>query len=256
MIRAAAVALLLLASATADATESVPVTLRGRTITLTCYRPPAGAPVRGTVLMASGDVGWVGLAVELAEYLAPQGYVVAGINVRQYLAQFTSGSSHLAPEQVPGDYGAMMAALRDRGMLHQPVIVSGVSEGAGLTVLAASSPANHAWIKGVITMGLPPVAELAWRWTDFTAWITKKDSGEPAFRPEEFIAKVAPLPLWMLQSTHDEYVTERDYRNLEKAARPPRRLVLIDASNHRFTDRKDELKKQFVAGLDWINLPS
>jgi hypothetical protein len=102
-------------------------------------------------------------------------------------------------------------------------------------------------------MGLPATAELAWRWTDFTAWITKKDSGEPAFAATDFLPAVSPLPLYMIQSTHDEYVTEREYRQIEAAARPPSTLMLIDASNHRFTDRIDELRKRYLAALAWID---
>ena len=63
---------------------------------------------------------------------------------------------------------------------------------------------------------------------------------------------MAPLPLWMIQSTRDEYVTQADYRRFEAAAREPKKLVLIDASNHRFTDRMPQLKEQVLAGLVWI----
>lgn len=77
------------------------------------------------------------------------------------------------------------------------------------------------------------VAELAWRWTDFTTWITKKDANEPSFFPVDFIAQVAPIPIVMIQSSRDEYVTEADYRRLEATAREPKKLVVIDAANHR-----------------------
>jgi hypothetical protein len=132
------------------------------------------------------------------------------------------------------------------------VIVSGLSEGAALAVLAASASQNHSWIRGVITMGLPPTAEIGWRWSDFTSWITKRDPNEPMFAPKDFIAEVAPVPLFMIQSTTDEYVTEADYRLFERLAGEPKRLVLIPASNHRFTDRKKELKEALLAGLGWI----
>ena len=122
-------------------------------------------------------------------------------------------------------------------------------------MLAAAEPSNHAWIKGVITLGLPPTAELAWRWSDAASWITKKDPDEPSFEPKTFIASISPLPLWMIQSTKDEYVTEKDYRIFESIARPPKRLVLIEANNHRFTNRLEELRKQFLAGLAWIQNP-
>ena len=244
-------ALVLLAwPAPARASTKVSITIRGKTQTLETY-PPAGTP-RGTIFMGSGDVGWVGLGVDLAEFLQKQGYFVVGLNVRQYLASYTSGSSHLMPADIPGDFAAIAQLLRQRGTFYAPVIVAGVSEGAAIAVVAGSDKANHAWINGVITMGLPPTAELAWRWTDISSWITKKDPSEPEFEPKAYIGQVSPVPLYMIQSTKDEYVKEADYRMFESAAKPPKRLVLIDASNHRFTDKLPELRAQFLAGLAWI----
>jgi pimeloyl-ACP methyl ester carboxylesterase len=235
----------------AHASTRVPITIRGKTLTLETYLPSTGTP-RGTVFMGSGDVGWVGLAVDLAEFLQKQGYFVVGINVRQYLASFTSGSSHVMPADIAGDLAAMAQLMRERNTFWTPVVVAGVSEGAAIAVVAGSSKGNHAWITGVITMGLPPTAELAWRWSDVGSWITKRDPNEPEFEPRLYIADVSPLPLFMIQSTKDEYVREADYRMFESTAKAPKRLVLIEASNHRFTDRLPELRTQFLAGLAWI----
>jgi alpha-beta hydrolase superfamily lysophospholipase len=239
----------------AHATPSQPlsVTVRGQSLKLEVYVPRAGAPVKGTIIMASGDVGWVGLAVTLAEFLSDTGYVVAGVNVRQYLSVFADGAAHLQTEQIPGDYEQFAAALRSRGWLARPTVLSGVSEGAALALAAATAPASRRWVDGVITMGLPATAELAWRWKDALTWMTKTDADEPSFSPHEIIAKVAPIPLWMLQSTSDEYVPEADYRRFERLATEPKRLVLIDAKNHRFTDKLPELKAQVRAGLVWID---
>ncbi len=226
--------------------------LRGQLLTLNVYLPAASAQPKGTIIIGSGDVGWVGLGVEMAEFLAAQGYCAVGVNVRQYLSVFTSGKTTLTPAQPPGDYQALAQFLRGQHLLWEPVILSGVSEGAALAVLAASAEGNHAWVSGVLTMGLPPTAELAWRWSDFTSWITKKDANEPMFAPKDFIANVAPLPLCLIHSTKDEYVNEADWKMFEATARHPKKLVLINASNHRFTDRKEELKSQVLQCLDWI----
>jgi len=236
------------APARAGGTEKISV--RGQTLSLAIY-PPKSQP-RGTLLMGSGDVGWVGLAVSLAEEFSDEGYVVAGINVRQYLSSFASGRSHLETVEEPADYRAIADYLRVRGLLVHPVIVAGVSEGAALAVLAASDGKNHDWIDGVITMGLPASAELAWHWTDAASWITRRDANEPSFAPADVIARVSPLPLYMIQSKKDEYVTPADYERFRALARQPSRLVLIDASNHRFTDRRPELDAAFVSGLAWI----
>jgi fermentation-respiration switch protein FrsA (DUF1100 family) len=233
--------------------ERVDFPLRGQHLTLTVYRPVSSSKPKGTILMGSGDVGWVGLAVSMAGVLSDEGYLVVGVNAREYLAAFTAPhGGHLLPTEVGQDYSRLADLLRGRGMLPAPVIVSGVSEGAGLAVLAAAASENHSWIRGVITMGLPGTVELAWRWSDFTSWITKKNSGEPAFAAKDFLPAISPRPLFMIQSTRDEYVTERDYRELESAARPPKKLALIAAANHRFTDKLPELRDQFRTGLAWI----
>jgi type IV secretory pathway VirJ component len=217
------------------------------------YRP-AGTP-KGTVIMASGDVGWVGLAVSMAKVLSREGYIVVGVNSRRYLAAFWTGKTHLLVTDPPADYRAMAGWLERQHLLVEPVVVSGVSEGAAIAVLAAASPKNHEWVRGVITMGLPPVAELAWRWTDVRSWITKRDPREPSFAPKDVIASVSPVPLVMIQSTTDQYVRRVDYELLEATAGNPKKLVLIDARNHRFTNRRNELRSAYLAALDWVQQP-
>lgn len=237
----------------ASGTRKLDWPLRGRDLSLTIYQPPSGP--KGTILMGSGDVGWVGLGPSMADELVAQGYLVVGINVRQYLAAFTDRQKHLSVQDVPQDYRDLSQVLKRAGLFVRPVLVSGVSEGAALAVLAAADSNNHAWIDGVIAMGLPPTAELAWRWIDAAAWITKHDPEEPSFTATDFLAAVSPVPLVMIQSAKDEYVSEQEYRRYEAVARPPRKLVLIDASNHRFTDRRPELTSAYFEALAWVREP-
>lgn len=252
-VRAAIVAGLMATAAVAQASPPplrVDLPLRGHSMALTVYRPDASP--KGTIVMGSGDVGWVGLAVSRAQELSAAGYLVVGVNVREYLSAFTTRSGHLEPTDIQHDFASLGGSLRERGWLARPVVLSGVSEGAGIVVVAAASAENHAWVDGVITMGLPRISEIAWRWSDFTSWITKKDAAEPSADALEFLPRLAPLPLAMLQSRRDEYVPESDYRRMEQAAGDPKRLVLIDASNHRFTDRIPELRRAYDDALDWI----
>ena len=230
--------------------EEVSVSVRGKTLTLTIYTSSVHS--RGTVVMGSGDVGWVGLAASMADDLSTQGYTVVGINVRQYLSAFTAGRNHLLTTDVPSDFRLIIDTLKPSRRLDPPIVMSGVSEGAALAVLAASDTANHGWIDGVITMGLPATAELAWRWTDVGSWITKRDADEPEFAPKDVIATVTPLPLYMIQSTKDEYVPKAEWELLLATAREPKKQILIDASNHRFTDKRPELGAAYTAGLAWI----
>lgn len=253
MLRPVGLLLALLAvvpSAFATSGETLDVQVRGKTLSLTIYR--AAVPPKGTIIMGSGDVGWVGLAVSMAQQLNASGYTVAGVNVRQYLSAFSEGKSHLTEADVPRDYSAIAQRLREQNLLSFPVILSGVSEGAALSALAASDTANHAWIDGVIAMGLPEVAELAWHWSDVSAWILKRDANEPSFHTHEIIAAISPVPLVLIQSTKDEYVPEADYRRLYDTARDPKHLILIDASNHRFTDKQAELRAAYASALEWV----
>jgi dienelactone hydrolase len=238
------------AGAAPAAGERVSVPVRNGAIAVTVYRPPSSP--KGTVVMGSGDVGWVGLAVTRAQDLAADGYVVVGVNVREYLATFTTRRSHLVPADVQHDFGELHRFLASRGTLPSPIILSGVSEGAGLVVVAAAAPDNHQWVSGVITMGLPRHSELAWRWYDFTSWITGKDAVEPSVDATDFLPRVEPLPLVMIESTRDGYVPAADYRAMEAAAGQPKRLMLIDASNHRFTDRMPELRRAYADALTWV----
>ena len=57
------------------------------------YRPPPMA--RGTIVMGSGDVGWVGLAVSRARELSTDGYVVVGDEYAVRFPAFTVGTSSL-----------------------------------------------------------------------------------------------------------------------------------------------------------------
>jgi fermentation-respiration switch protein FrsA (DUF1100 family) len=66
------------------------------------------------------------------------------------------------------------------------------------------------------------------------------------------IASVSPVPLYMIQSTKDEYVSREEWEHLFAASREPKKQAFIDASNHRFTDKRPELSAAYAAGLAWI----
>ena len=198
-LTAAAAALLLpLATGAAPRTESF--TLRGQRQTLHVYGAPGG-PV---AVVASGDGGWTHLAPDVADLLAGKGRLVVGLDSKAYLASFTSGAATLRAEDVPRDFAALLqhAAPGAEGT----TLLVGVSEGAGLSVLAAADDAVKARVAGVIVLGLPDRNELGWRLRDSMIYLTKGLPREPAFSAAHVIAKVAPVPLAAIHSTRDEFV--------------------------------------------------
>ena len=84
------------------------------------------------------------------------------------------------------------------------------------------------------------------------SWITKHDADEPSFAPRDVIGAVSPIPLCMIQSTRDEDVSQAEWERFLAEAREPKKQLLIDASNHRFTDKRPELDAAYRAGLAWI----
>lgn len=222
------------------------ITIRGRPQLLRIYGAPGAFPV----IVSSGDGGWLHLAPHAAGTLAAHGYFVVGFDVKAYLSAFTSSHATLDPGAEPGDY-RLLIDRASRASGEKPVLV-GVSEGAGLSVLAATEPQTRGLISGVLGLGLPDQNELGWRWTDSIIYLTKGAPREPSFRTSAIVDRVAPLPLAAIHATGDEYVPLGDVRAIMNRAGEPRRLWVVEASNHRFSDNQGELDRCLLEALAWI----
>jgi hypothetical protein len=222
------------------------IVLRGKQQELYLSGRNGGLPV----ILSSGDLGWAGLVVHVAEYLSSQGFYVVGFNTRSYLASFTGKSGTLSPKDVPGDYMKLVEFVGQFSTA-KPILV-GISEGAGLSVLAVSSPALKDHVQGILGLGLPDQNELGWKWQDFTIWITKRSPREPGFMVEDIIGTVAPLPLAEIHSTHDEFLPLEKAKELFLLAGSPKKMWVVEAANHRFSDNRSELDRCIREALTWI----
>ena len=222
------------------------LTIRGQRQTLRLYGPRDGEPV----IVSSGDGGWIHLGPHVAEILSVQGFFVVGFDVRAYLESFTSGSARLRPEQEPADY-RVLAEFAARRSGKKPTLI-GVSEGAGLSVLAATDPQTKAMVSGVIGLGLPDLNELGWRWRDALIYLTHGEPNEPTFSAAAIIRNVAPLPLGAIHSTVDEFVPLTEVQRIMQGAREPKRLWIVKASDHRFSDNQAEFDRRLLEAIAWI----
>jgi dienelactone hydrolase len=220
--------------------------IRGRSQLLRLYGNP-GSP---TAIVSSGDGGWLHLAPHVAEILASRGFFVVGVDSRAYLSSFTTGSDTLHSADVPGDYKAVVAYAARAGQA-RPVLI-GVSEGAGLSVLAATRSDVKAIVSGVVGLGLPDQNELGWHWRDALIYVTHRLPSEPMFSTSAVIGQVAPLPIAALHSTHDEFVPLGDVQRVFSRANDPKRLWVIPASDHRFSDNEAEFDRSLADALAWI----
>ncbi len=225
------------------------VDMRGKIQSLAVYDPAPGMAHLIQVIVTSGDLGWVGLSVEVAESARARGYRVVGFNARAYLASFTGKNLELKPTDVPGDYAVLLdwAARSGPGA----AVLVGISEGAGLEVLAVGQGGAVARCKGIVALGLPERTSLGWHWTDFPMWITKKDPKEPMAETRPCMSRLK-VPLVMIHSTHDEWDPIERVKTLFALAPEPKRFIPVDAANHRFSDKTPQVLDHVAASLRWI----
>ena len=222
----------------------------GQRQTVSTYCRRGGQPI----VVSSGDGGWIHLGPRVAEYLASQGFFVVGFDARAYLESFTSGRATLKPADEPGDF-KVLADWAAQGTSRKPILI-GVSEGAGLSLLAATDPATKTAIAGVIGLGLPNTNELGWRWKDAVIYLTHGVPNEPTFSTAALADRVSPLPLAAIHSTRDEFVPLGDVQRVIDAAREPKRLWIIEASDHRFSDNMTELERRLLEAIAWVTSKS
>jgi fermentation-respiration switch protein FrsA (DUF1100 family) len=222
------------------------IVLRGHEQTLEVYGSRSGEPI----IVSGGDGGWIHLGPHVAQVLAEKGFYVIGFDVRAYLASFTLGTKTLRAEDEPTDYRIL--AEFAKSVTGQKPILMGVSEGAGLSVLAATDPITKGEIRGVVGLGLPDLNELGWRWKDSLIYVTHKVPNEPTFSAAAIVANVAPTPLAAIHSTHDEFVPLAVVQRVLNRAAEPKRLWIVEASDHRFSDILPEFDRRLLEAIDWV----
>jgi dipeptidyl aminopeptidase/acylaminoacyl peptidase len=142
------------------------------------------------------------------------------------------------------DYAAQGAAAK-------PILV-GISEGAGLAVLAAVDPAVKAAVGGVVGLGMSDRNELGWRFRDSIIYLTHETPKEPTFSVLQIVDRLAPVPLAQLHSTHDEYVPVEEAKRVFEKAGVPKRMWIIEAEDHRFSGRVEEFSQRLLEAMAWV----
>jgi len=225
------------------------VPIRGRLQDVYLY-PAVGSAEHRKLLFVPGDAGCRGFGAEIAEELAKAAYNTYCLDTLRYLRSM-SGHTVLSTEDIASDFRQIARWIVPNGRTR--LLLVGWSEGAGLDLAAAADEPNHDVFSGVIAIGTPETNILAWRWWDAGAWITKRVPREPTFRSAQFIPNVSPLPLFLIASTSSEYVTPEATRELFSAAREPKRLVIIDARDHKYGGNTERFLTVLRHALDWID---
>jgi pimeloyl-ACP methyl ester carboxylesterase len=241
-------AVIVLSAASSPSQSRQTLTIRGHDQSVYLYGPRTGDPV----IVSSGDGGWMHLGPHVAEFLTARGFFVVGFDVKLYLSSFTTAQSTLRPGDEPADY-RVLADFATKTTGKRPLLI-GVSEGAGLSVLAATDPDTQTRITGVIGLGLPDVNELGWRWKDAMIYVTHRPPSEPSFRAADVVKRVAPVPFAVINSTHDEFVPLAVIQQIFAAANPPKRLWIVEAADHRFSDNLNEFDRRLLEAIAWVKV--
>lgn len=225
--------------------------IRGQPQDVYFYPAQGGATNAPKVLFLCGDGGWEGLSLSIAGEMANAGYDVYGLDTKRYLESFTTDSGALKNSDVQQDLAQVATWMETRW--RERVTLVGQSEGGGLAVLAAASPDNRDVFTGVITLGLSSTAELGWSPSDDVTYITHADPNEPLISLTDYLPGIAPLPICMIQSSIDQFITKEEADALFAAARQPKLNKVVPAQNHSFGGNLDGFFQAIREGLTWVN---
>ncbi len=223
------------------------VTLRGQAQQVWFY-PATGTNLHHKILFAPGDGGHRGFAITIAEQLSALGYDVYALDTRHYLASFT-GKTPLTPTDVMADFHTLAAKISSQA--DERITLAGWSTGAGLSVLAAAD-VNKADYDGLLAISLGKTNIRGWRCIDNLATWFGKTPHEATFQSEEFVPKIAPLPVFVIQSSRDEFIPNDEAEYLFVRTKRPKRFRLIHANNHSFAGNREAFFAAVRHGLQWI----
>lgn len=240
---------LVLCASSADADDTI--TLRGKKFDV-FFIPGAdtGKSPKPVVLYIPGDGGWRGFAQTMVKNIASWGYDAYVIDTRKYLVAFTGEKATLTPGDIMSDFRVLGGWIQGKSSV--PVTIIGWSEGAGLGLAAAASDSNKTIFNGLITLGLSAKSELGWRNIDDLTWLTHRQPHEPTFDSSDYMARVSPLPLTMIQSSGDTDPTVDEARTLFDLALEPKQFQVVKASDHAFSGNTGGFFQVMKNSLQWI----
>ncbi len=237
-------------------TEDRDIAVRGQQFRVHFYKPlgnKRGIPA----IYACGDGGWRGLAPRTAQQLAHMGFAVAGIDSKVYLREFSSVTNPLTMQQLARDYADVAAALRSYAKVDAaaPVYVYGWSLGAGFAIAVGADPQTRSNWAGIISIGLPKQNQLVSGVGANHTNLKNEANALLGFRSAEVLPRIAPVPLVMIQSTSDTASPQKVGNALFASAGSPKKYVLINASNHRFSGARDEFYTALGDAVTWMRGP-
>ncbi len=211
----------------------------------------AAAPTRPLLLYTTGDGGWHRKDLALYRHIVSWGYPTAGFSAPEYLKHLR-GDATTTPLQLGQDYAALIAFAQARlGMpAGAPVILVGVSRGAGLEVIAAGRRGVRHLLGGVIAIALTKEEEYV-RWFGVRQRVTRS-ANRVMVEVYDYLPRLGDLPIAVVQSTRDDYLPADRAVQLFGPDTATRRFRAVEAANHNFGGSREAMYAAAREALGWI----
>src|SRR4029450_12395931 len=89
-------------------------------------------------------------------------------------------------------------------------------------------------------------------WKDSLIYLTHAVPNEPTFSAAAIVGRVSPAPVAAIHSTHDEFVSLEEVQRVLDAAKEPKNLWIVNASDHRFSDNLPEFDQRLLEAVAWV----
>jgi type IV secretory pathway VirJ component len=215
------------------------------------------------VLYASGDGGWFGAAAGMFHTIASRGLPTVGFSTKAFMRIEHRWSRPLNVAHVVEGYQRVIDAARAQLRLSPdaPVVLTGWSRGASLGVLVASSREADPRVVGLVAVGLPADEQLDIRGgSDDDAGednevpaVVNADLHARSIAMYPLLSRIAPRRMVVIQASGDGYLPAARARELFGSDSSLRRLVAIDARNHRFSGGESRFAAALVEAVGWVS---
>ena len=212
------------------------------------------------LVYATGDGGWHRKDLAAYRQLVSFGHPTVGFDAHDYVTHLGAMDA-TTPGRLAADYEKIIDAAKETMQLpaDYPVVLVGVSRGAGLSVVAAGQRSLRQSINGVLAVALTKEEEYV-KWRRPLRPLRRRGGqwGRPPAVPEmvevyDYLPRLAELPIAVVQSTHDNYLPAAAARTLFGPDNPHRWFLSIEARNHSFGGARAQLYDAMNRSLAWID---
>ncbi len=208
------------------------------------------------VVYATGDGGWRGLDQTLFEWISAWDYPVVGFSSKNYLKNLGYVRDTTTPRRLVRDFEKIIQFSEQK--LDMPlstrIVLVGLSRGAGLAVVAAGEGELKSNLAGVIAIALTKEEEHVVRYRRRSQTQSEQQRREVVMiQTYEYLPRIDSVPVMVIQSTNDGYLTADAARALFGPDTEMKKLLSINAKNHRFTGGCPDLCNGTKNSLDWIH---